>query len=311
MNRRGLCRASAIGCGDKTLTLSAASDEACSTDVDICSRFCEDRQHRANNILMHTIIILRPIILCVFIATGHAVRPCSPARLYNAPLSAPDLSPKGLLFDIDGTLFDSDPHHYRAFQELLVGYGIVLTEDMFRTQITGRQNAQITAELFPDWTSERRAAFSDAKEARFRDICRDEGLPQIAGLDELFAWIKERRLPRAAVTNAPRVNAEFMLDVIGKRDFFDILVIGDECVNAKPDPEPYIVASRALGVNPTDCVAFEDSPSGATAAATSGAYTFGVLSSATPENLLAVGCQRCIRDYTAPVLWDYLRATVS
>lgn len=260
---------------------------------------------------MHIVIVLRAIFYCVIVFSGQAARPLSLAPLYNALSSPLAQSPKGLLFDIDGTLFDSDPHHYRAFRELLVGYGITLTEDMFQTQITGRQNAQITAELFPGWTSDQRAAFSDAKEAKFREICRAEGLPRIAGLDELFAWISERRLPRAAVTNAPRVNAEFMLDIIGKRDFFDILIIGDECANAKPDPEPYIVASRALGLHPTDCVAFEDSPSGATAAATSGAYTIGILSSATPENLLAVGCQCCIRDYTAPVLWDYLGAAIS
>ena len=86
----------------------------------------------------------------------------------------------------------------------------------------------------------------------FRDLAAD-GLAPVAGLDAFLAAVDARGLAKAAVTNAPRANAEFMLDCLGRRDWFDVLVIGDECARAKPDPEPYRVAAAALGVAAADC----------------------------------------------------------
>ena len=178
-----------------------------------------------------------------------------------------------VLFDIDGTLVDSDPVHYSVFRELLSeveGFngGILIDEDFFRSSISGRSNAQIAADFFPDWSVDRRERWSEMKEARFREAAASTMMrSKMPGLDRLRDWLNERdgTVRRAAVTNAPRLNAEAIIGGIGYDGWFETLVIGDECERAKPDPCPYLTACGALSVEPGDCIVFEDSPSGATA----------------------------------------------
>lgn len=212
----------------------------------------------------------------------------------------PPKPPQAILFDIDGTLFDSDPVHLRAFQKILVeeGFngGVEIDEAFFMKTISGRQNKLICRDIFPDWDEARSEAFSARKEQMFRDMSKGSLVP-IDGLIDFMGEIDRCGLRKAAVTNAPRLNAESMLDGIERREWFDALVIGDECVRAKPDPEPYLVAARALGVEIAQCVVVEDSPSGASAGAAAGAFVVGMLSSQTPEALTAAGCAALVRDY--------------
>mmetsp|Transcript_25352 Transcript_25352/g.84011 ORF Transcript_25352/g.84011 Transcript_25352/m.84011 type:complete len:244 (+) Transcript_25352:76-807(+) len=207
---------------------------------------------------------------------------------------------QAILFDIDGTLFDSDPVHLRAFQKILVeeGFngGVEIDEAFFMKTISGRQNKLICRDIFPEWDEARSEAFSARKEQMFRDMSKGSLVP-IDGLIDFMGEIDRRGLRKAAVTNAPRLNAESMLDGIERREWFDALVIGDECVRAKPDPEPYLVAAQALGVEIAQCVVVEDSPSGASAGAAAGAFVVGMLSSQTPEALTAAGCAALVRDY--------------
>lgn len=73
-----------------------------------------------------------------------------------------------------------------------------------------------------------------------------EKLEPINGLDKLVKWIETRGLRRAAVTNAPRPNADMMVSVLGLSDFFEFVIVGDECERAKPFPDPYLKALEQL-----------------------------------------------------------------
>lgn len=207
---------------------------------------------------------------------------------------------RAILFDIDGTLFDSDPVHLRAFQKILVeenfNGGVEIDDVFFRERISGRQNKLICADLFPERDAEWSADFAERKEALFRSLAAD-ALAPITGLSAFLARVDARGLGKAAVTNAPRANAEFMLKAIDRLDYFDALVIGDECARAKPDPEPYLVAARAIGVPIADCLVVEDSPSGAVAGAAAGALVIGMLSSQTPADLEDAGCSYLVGDF--------------
>lgn len=200
------------------------------------------------------------------------------ARPQRLSMAAPAFAPpagkiKGVLFDIDGTLFDSDPVHFAVFQELLAKEGVnggrPIDEDFFRTKIAGRQNALICADLFPQWDTATAEKWSEDKEAAFREKAAGK-LQPMTGLEEVIAIIDQLGLKKAAVTNAPRPNAEFMLNVIGRYDWFDTIVIGDECERAKPDPLPYQIAMQRLGLQADECMVVEDSPSGAQAGVASG-----------------------------------------
>ena len=97
-----------------------------------------------------------------------------------------------------------------------------------------------------------------------------------------------------------------MLSGLGLTSFFEHLVIGAECARAKPYPEPYLEGMRLLGVAAADCCAFEDSPSGMTAAVAAGLPTFGLLTSQSEEALARAGAVACVRDFRDAALWRVL-----
>jgi HAD superfamily hydrolase (TIGR01509 family) len=101
------------------------------------------------------------------------------------------------------------------------------------------------------------------------------GLPWRPGARELLLELKDRGVKTALVTMSIRVMAHAVRDVIDF-DAFDFVVAGDEVEHSKPHPAAYLRAAELLGVNPSDCVAIEDSPPGIGAATASGAATIGV-----------------------------------
>jgi len=220
----------------------------------------------------------------------------------------------GLLFDIDGTMANTDPTHFTVFRELLakeagVNGGAPIDEAFYRRFISGRTNALIMADLFPDWPLDQQRAWSDAKEARFRETAAAGLLAsKTPGLDRLLRWVEVQRPGKAcAVTNAPRPNADAILRGLGLDAWFgDRIIIGEECERAKPDPLPYVLGAERIGADPKRCVVFEDSPSGATAGKAAGCFVVGILSGQTHEALEAVGCDLIVSDFEDRALWEIL-----
>ena len=218
---------------------------------------------------------------------------------------------KAVLFDIDGTLFNSDGLHLVVFQDVLAEYkyngGERIDEDFFMKRIAGRQNKLICQDLFPEWGEDESTAFSNLKEQRFRELAAERLSSLVTpGLPMLLSHLESKGVRCAAVTNAPRANAELMLSSIDRLGWFEPLIIGDECVHAKPHPEPYLAAMRALGVSADECIAIEDSPSGAAAAVASGARTIGITSTQSDAALSDAGCHLLVSDYEDARLWSEL-----
>jgi len=100
------------------------------------------------------------------------------------------------------------------------------------------------------------------------------------------------------------------MNVLGLAKFFPVVVLGEECKAAKPDPEPYRVALQRLGVRPTEAVVFEDSAAGIRAARGAGVATVGVTTALPAEQLKQLGCFMVIDDYRDPDLLETMRAWV-
>uniref|UniRef100_A0A9I9D6R4 Haloacid dehalogenase-like hydrolase domain-containing protein Sgpp n=1 Tax=Cucumis melo TaxID=3656 RepID=A0A9I9D6R4_CUCME len=145
---------------------------------------------------------------------------------------------EAVLFDVDGTLCDSDPLHFYAFQEMLqeIGFngGIPIDEEFYIKNIAGKNNADITQKLFPN-DVERGANSIDEKEAMFRRFVIEQ-LKPVSGLCKVKKWVEDHGLKCAAVTNSSRINAELMISMLGLMDFFETIIIGDECEHPKPHP---------------------------------------------------------------------------
>jgi HAD superfamily hydrolase (TIGR01509 family) len=212
-----------------------------------------------------------------------------------------------LLFDLDGTLTDTDHLHFMAMNRILAPSGIVLDQAAFRTKVVGRPNNQIFADFFPALGKAEHEQLADQKEAWAREGMR-QGLTRLAGLTTLLAWIKDRNLPAGIVTNAPRANAETMLAGLDLVSAFDTLVIGDELEHAKPHPLPYLTGLARLGGDPHHCVAFEDSLSGAGSAIAAGIATVGMTTSHQASELAGIGAALTVADFSDPALLPFITA---
>ena len=207
----------------------------------------------------------------------------------------------GLLFDLDGTLVDTDHLHHGAFAGILAARGRALTLDEYRTHIMGHPNEAIRERYFPGEDM----AILDRKEAMFREALAASVEP-VAGIHRLLDWSEAAGAGCAVVTNAPRDNAVAMLAAASLAHRLSTVVIGDECARPKPDPAPYRAGMAALGATPSRSVAFEDSRSGLRAARASGAHCFGLTTGLTAAELLNAGAHATIADFTDPALWAHL-----
>ena len=209
-----------------------------------------------------------------------------------------------LLFDLDGTLTDSDHIHLQAFNCLLNEFGRSISKADYVRHVMGASNAEICRYLFPDAPLEQSLKLADRKEAVFRDMLT--GLQPTAGLGALLDWADARALPRAIVTNAPRANAVLMIAALGLRTRFPVLVIGPELEHAKPHPLPYLTGLARIGGRACRAIAFEDSLSGLRAAVDSGATTVGLTTSLTERTILDQGAAMAVADFRDARLWSLL-----
>jgi len=209
-----------------------------------------------------------------------------------------------ILFDLDGTLVNTDPMHYKAWQEILRDYGLEIDDAFYKARISGRLNPVIIQDILPQLSFEVGQQVAEEKEARFRELAPQ--LTPLPGLSEILAWTDECGLQRAVVTNAPRKNAHFMLKVLGLLDVFATVVLAEEATAGKPDPAPYQLALTHLGITPESTIAFEDSPSGIRSSVGAGIPTIGIASTHDPKHLCEVGAEMAVPDFTAKPLWEWL-----
>ncbi len=207
---------------------------------------------------------------------------------------------QALLFDLDGTLAETDSLHLPTWVDTLEPYGVEVDEEFYRDRISGRNTAEIVRELLPDLTSEQGRSIGDAKEASFRE--RASELEPLPGLEDFVERGRERGMKIALVTNAPEENVEAILLALKLRDFFDVVVLADEVEAVKPDPAPYRAALEKTGVPAERALAFEDSVSGISSSVAAGIPTVGIASSQDPERLLRAGAFTTAEDFTDPQL---------
>jgi HAD superfamily hydrolase (TIGR01509 family) len=180
--------------------------------------------------------------------------------------------PAAVLFDMDGTLIDSEKVWDVSLADLATHLGGALTPET-RAEMIGSNMDRTMVMMFSDLGLPLEPVAMD-EAGRFLTKRTEElfhdGLPWRPGAAELLAAVRAAGVPTALVTSTERALTEVALDTIG-RDFFDVTICGDEVDGRnKPLPEPYLKAAELLGVDPADCVAVEDSPTGSASAAAAG-----------------------------------------
>ncbi|MEH0933446.1 HAD family hydrolase [Micromonospora sp. CPCC 205558] len=183
------------------------------------------------------------------------------------------------LFDCDGTIVDSMPLHYLAWQRALREWGCEFPEDLFYAW-GGRPTADIIVALNEQQgLSMPVAAVVERRESYYQEL-----LPQLAAVPEVLAHIHDahRRVPFAVVSGSTRASVTASLGTLGLLDRFDVLVCADDYTRAKPDPEAFLLAAEQLGVPPESCLVFEDTDLGIQAATAAGMASVRVPQQRTP-----------------------------
>jgi HAD superfamily hydrolase (TIGR01509 family) len=180
-----------------------------------------------------------------------------------------------VLFDMDGTLVDSEKVWDIALNELAIRAGGTLSPQA-RLAMIGSNMGRTMQLLRDDLGQPDRPEAPDVQwlSDRVYELFA-EGLVWRPGALELLRAVRAAGLPTALVTSTGRRLVEVALDTLG-RENFDAVVVGDEVKMPKPDPEPYLTAADLLGVPIGDCVAIEDSPTGVARALASGAAVLAV-----------------------------------
>jgi HAD superfamily hydrolase (TIGR01509 family) len=211
---------------------------------------------------------------------------------------------RALLFDLDGTLAETDSLHLPTWVDVLQPYGIEVDEAFYKERISGRSNSKIVQDLLPDLSAKEGRRLADAKEASFRD--RAHELEPLPGLLDFMQEGKDRGFSLALVTNAPEENVEAILLALELDAFFDEVVLSDEVGPVKPDPAPYQAALDKLGLFPEEALAFEDSTSGIASSVAARIPTVGIASTQQPETLEEAGVFMVAKDFTDPKLLELL-----
>jgi len=211
---------------------------------------------------------------------------------------------RALLFDLDGTLAETDSLHLPTWVDVLRPYGIEVDEEFYKARISGRSNSKIVEDLLPDLSAEDGRDLAEAKEASFRE--RAGELEPLPGLLNFMEEAKDRGFSLALVTNAPEENVEAILLALDLGVFFDEVVLSDEVGPVKPDPAPYKAALEKLGIGPEEALAFEDSTSGIASAVGAGIPTVGMASTQAAETLEEAGAFVVAEDFADPKLRELL-----
>lgn len=183
---------------------------------------------------------------------------------------------RAVLWDLDGTLVDSEEYHWRAWKEILDREGVHITHQDFLNSFGRRNDAILRNWLGEDAGRERMERIADAKEERYRELVRLEGLSPLPGAAEWVERLHAEGWSQAVASSAPRCNVDTVLDALGLGAWFQSTVAAEDVQAGKPDPQVFLIAAARLGAEPWGCIVVEDAPAGVEAARRAQMRSIGV-----------------------------------
>lgn len=202
---------------------------------------------------------------------------------------------KAVIFDMDGVICHTNPFHSQAFKIFFEKRGVFPTEEEFQLHMYGKNNGYILSHfLGRKIMGQELLDLEFEKESLFREIYQPYVDP-IPGFLDFFHCLRKEGFKTGVATSAPFANLEL---IGGKLDLFPHLesaLASEHVTKHKPDPEVYLKTAANLSLSPAQCLVFEDSFSGVSAAKNAGMKVVGVLSSHSVDQLPE--CDLYIKDY--------------
>jgi len=182
---------------------------------------------------------------------------------------------KSVLWDLDGTLVDSEEYHWIAWRDTMAAQGVPLTHQEF-LKTFGLRNDAIVPQWIPNATPERIEQIAVAKEQLYRRLVHDGGLEPLPGARHWTERLAHDGWRQAIASSAPRENVDAVLAVIGLASCFQAIVSAEDVTRGKPDPQVFLTAAARLGSAPAQSIVVEDAPAGIEAATRAGMPSIGV-----------------------------------
>jgi HAD superfamily hydrolase (TIGR01509 family) len=201
---------------------------------------------------------------------------------------------KGAIFDLDGVLVDSHPVHVRAWRRLLLARGRILDEQDLEFVLEGRKREDILRRFLGSLTPDQARLYGEEKDRLFREEASAIGT--LSGVREFLAQLNRASIPMAVATCGGRERANYLLSTLNLREYFGVIVTGDDVRDGKPDPAIYREAASRLSHRPEDLLAIEDSVSGVRSAKAAGIRCLGIAAANRAPLLLDAGADWVVTD---------------
>lgn len=169
------------------------------------------------------------------------------------------------IFDFNGTLTDDTQNHIQAWMGVVGKYGKTIDYDEMKANWYG-SNEEMLERIFPKrFDIAQKKAIGQEKETLYRNVFASK-LEPISGLVPFLVHCKNKGKLLAVGSSAASPFLDYALRILGIRPFFDVIISGDDVSKGKPHPETFLKCAEILGIPPHDCVVFEDTPKGVSAA---------------------------------------------
>lgn len=182
----------------------------------------------------------------------------------------------GVLWDLDGTLVDSEEKHWLSWRDTMAAEGVSITRNQFQATFGLRNDAIVPRWLTPGTSPGRIRDVGEAKEQLYRKRVRQDGLEALPGAAEWVYRLWNEGWRQAIASSAPLENVQVVLEVIGLAGCFQAIVSAEDVTAGKPDPQVFLLAAARLGLPPWSCVVVEDALAGIEAAERGGMASIGI-----------------------------------
>ncbi len=185
-------------------------------------------------------------------------------------------TPRAVLWDMDGTLIDSEEFHWISWRDTMADEGVPITREQFLSSFGQRNDSIIPKWLGAASTPERVERIADAKEELYRHLIRVHGISPLPGVASWVHRLREQGWLQAIASAAPRSNIEVVLEALEAAHYFQAIVSAEDVHKGKPDPEVYLMAASRVGTSPNRSIVVEDAVAGVEAARGAGMRSIGV-----------------------------------